>query len=131
MNFRSMALAVLIAIAASTSMSTPAAADIGIRIINHTKGCAWITVYTGSAFTPWSIINGRVYHPQFLKPNGWIDFSGGTGPDVKVRAEFKKNPDCSGPTIADISDYRKNRGRDDQMSVRITDDQHGYHITFK
>ena len=126
-----MALAVLIAIAAATSMPAPASADITIRIINYTKGCAWITVYTGSAFTPWSIIQNRVYHPQFLKPNGSIDFPAGTGPDVKVRAEFKKNPDCSGPTIADISDYRKDRSRDDQMSVRITDDKHGYHITFK
>jgi hypothetical protein len=80
-----------------------------VYLTNYTGQCAWITVYVASAFTPWSIVNSNeTNRPQWLKPKESKGFAFYESAEVKVRAEVKQNPDCTGATTIDTYDIRKN-----------------------
>jgi hypothetical protein len=80
-----------------------------VFVENLTDKCAWITVYEASAFTPWSIVNSNAENrPQWLKPHTTHGFYFYQSAEVKVRAEVKQHADCTGATIIDTYDIRKN-----------------------
>lgn len=80
-----------------------------VLLTNHTNECAWITVYTASPFSAWSIVNTNPQNrPQWLKPHEAKGFYFYESAEVKVRAEVKQRPDCSGSTTIDTYDIRKN-----------------------
>lgn len=80
-----------------------------VLLTNHTNECAWITVYTASPFSAWSIVNTNPQNrPQWLKPHEAKGFYFYESAEVKVRAEVKQHPDCSGSTTIDTYDIRKN-----------------------
>lgn len=115
-NLQRIALAaIVIAFAVPVGAPAPAGAYQAqhyfdkVFLTNHTDKCAWITVYTASAFTMWAIVNSNEQNrPQWLKPHESKGFYFYESAEVKVRAEVKQNPDCSGPTIIDTYDIRKN-----------------------
>jgi hypothetical protein len=88
----------------SIAAPRPAQAEIsGIRVQNLTDKCAWITTYASESYMPWKIVGT----PQRVKPHSSVGSYFGYHPDVKVRAEVKANPDCSGNNIHDTYDIIK------------------------
>lgn len=62
-----------------------------VLLTNHTNECAWITVYTASPFSAWSIVNTNPQNrPQWLKPHEAKGFYFYESAEVKVRAEVKQ-----------------------------------------
>jgi hypothetical protein len=106
----------LCTIAVATAGSASADVKRIVHIENETMYCAWITVYTvANPYEAWVIHRGA-YAPRFLKPREiWTPESDLTASydrsfgvtEVKIRAEVKKERDCTGPTIADTYDVRK------------------------
>jgi hypothetical protein len=89
----------------------PAQATVSYVTVKNTSGsCAWITLYEAAhPLLPWKIVTSRYGRPRFLKPGSSDGFpiNAPYPTDVKVRAEVKRDRDCSGHTIADVADYRK------------------------
>jgi len=77
------------------------------EVRNNTDICAWITVYTASRYTAWKILSQTHNRPRFLKPGANHYFSLERAREVKVRAEFKAHADCTGNTVADTWEVRK------------------------
>jgi hypothetical protein len=107
--------AALVSILAGASAPTPALA-VGsdkfydaVYVTNHTDRCAWITLYTANySIQMWSIETGGNSHPQVLKPHAYLELTGFRAGEVKLRAEVKSNKDCTGHTVVDTYDERKN-----------------------
>jgi hypothetical protein len=103
--------AALIAVAVSMACTTPANAFTGgVTIKNETTKCAWITMYFASFYTPWDIAHhlpDKSDAPRWLKPGETSKWPMGAEREMKIRAEVKQNADCTGPTIADTYDIRK------------------------
>src|SRR5665213_1238802 len=107
--------AIVVAFAAPVLAPTPAGAYQAqhyfdkVLLTNHTDKCAWITIYTASAFTTWGIVNTNAENrPQWLKPHESKGFYFHQSAEVKVRAEVMQHPDCSGPMTIDTYDIKKN-----------------------
>jgi hypothetical protein len=97
-------------------VASPAeATHFHIRFSNVSKTCAWITWYYSTPGMPWAIWKGFDSHPQFVRPGVSRDFMISHAnamrlpvpADIKLRAEFKRNADCSGSTEADYQVSRK------------------------
>ncbi|HEY5258987.1 MAG TPA: hypothetical protein VIJ12_11485 [Candidatus Baltobacteraceae bacterium] len=108
-------VAIVIAFAAPAVAPAPAGAYQAqhyfdkVFLTNHTDRCAWITVYTASAFTTWQIVNTNEQNrPQWLKPHESKGFYFYQSAEVKVRAEVTHGPECTGSTAIDTYDIRKN-----------------------
>jgi hypothetical protein len=110
------ALAFAASLFAFSALGGTASADVLVttQVVNNSNTCAWVTIYTATALKGWSI-EGGANRPRFIKRHEGIilftsNFAGwdsGLPVEIKVRAEFKKNLDCSGPTIADIWEVNK------------------------
>ncbi|HVS46182.1 MAG TPA: hypothetical protein VMS32_05890 [Verrucomicrobiae bacterium] len=108
-------VAIIIALATPAVAPAPAGAYQAqhyfdkVFLSNHTDRCAWITVYTASAFTAWAIVNTNEQNrPQWLKPHESKGFYFYPSAEVKVRAEVTQHPNCTGSTTIDTYDIRKN-----------------------
>jgi hypothetical protein len=84
---------------------------------NTSNTCVWITIYWATFYTPYSIMGDSYNRPRFLKPGESFTFEKvipnpvsvvPIPTEIKVRGEFKRNADCSGPTIRD--DDAQNKG---------------------
>jgi hypothetical protein len=99
----SVVLGIVVVLAASYAI---AQANIRrIAVMNDTDTCAQVTVWESFDRGPYVVIEGR--GPRLLKPHMDVDVptSSSTKRDitaVRVRAEMKKNADCSGPTVSDL-----------------------------
>ena len=119
------ALATLLCISPASAQTVPKVTVFDIRVRNYSSTCAWITIYWGRIYTPWVIENAPPGRPRFLKPRQSDVFAVAfTNPtsvplsaELKVRAEFTRNPDCSGGNIADHSQERK--GLISDMSILV------------
>lgn len=89
---------------------------VNVSVVNLSATCAWVTIYWGRPHTAWHIeAETPQSRPQFVhkgKYNVFPVIFRNTTPiplpmEVKVRAEFQRNADCSGGTIADHSAQRK------------------------
>lgn len=88
-----------------------------VRVANYTQTCAWVTIYWGRVHTPWIIEGGTNGRPRFVHPGQYFEFQVPfTNPlptplpaEIKVRAEFQNNPNCSGGTApnGDKENYNK------------------------
>jgi type IV pilus biogenesis protein CpaD/CtpE len=130
MKYRWLPIAVVIAASLAPIVASAAATEVDVR--NTSKSCAWITIYASNPGLPWVIAApaGALRAGQ----SHLIKMAVNTIPwtEVKVRAEVKKNADCSGSNIADVEDYRKGLSIHGASSLgaRIWDSARGYHITF-
>ena len=87
-----------------------------ISVVNTSATCAWVTIYWGRPHTAWHIESETPQsRPQFVHKGKYHIFPvifRNTTPmplpmEVKVRAEFQRNADCTGGTIADHSAQNK------------------------
>ena len=94
---------------------------VNVSVINHSATCAWVTIYWGRPHTTWHIEGETPQsRPQFVHKGKYHVFPvifRNTTPislpmEIKVRAEFQRNADCTGGTIADHSAQRKGVGYD-------------------
>ena len=136
MNFlnyalRSVALAcalVTSAFAISASAQTvPKTTVVAIDVKNTSNTCAWVTIYWGRVYTPWTIEQEPDGRPRFVGHNAshtfFVRFTNPTSiplpAEIKVRAEFTRNSNCSGGTIADHDNYNKGIQADKHIVERI------------
>ncbi|HEY5257069.1 MAG TPA: hypothetical protein VIJ12_01675 [Candidatus Baltobacteraceae bacterium] len=91
---------------ASIAFPLAARADLQeVMIKNHTDKSAWITIYTANnLFESWEI-TGMAF---CLRPGVW-QHVGLAKPkrEIKVRAEVKSGPNCTGNNLVDTYDERK------------------------
>jgi hypothetical protein len=104
--------------AAILFLSMAPAADAmatGFRVKNQSDKCAWATVYVAdgvlSRYEIASFVS-PIFKPRFVKAGeewdpGSFGYGGRKFLEIKFRFEVKKNPDCSGPNIADTYDVNK------------------------
>lgn len=94
---------------------------VNVTVANNSATCAWVTIYWGRPHLPWQIEGETPQsRPQFVHKGKYHVFPvifRNTTPvalpmEIKVRAEFQRNADCSGGTIADHSAQRKPVGVD-------------------
>lgn len=119
------ALATLLCMPPASAQTVPKVTVFDITVRNYSNTCAWMTIYWGRIYTPWVIENSAGGRPRFLKPREsdvfTVVFTNPTSvplsAELKVRAEFKRNPDCSGENIADHSQERKGLISDMSMFV--------------
>ncbi len=103
-------------------------------IKNESDKCAWITMYFATMYTPWDIFHhlpeGK---PQFLRPGHEHLFAMGAASEMKIRAEVTKNADCSGPTIADTYDIRKDSSKtyENYKAHLVNNGRGGYNLWFQ
>ncbi|HEY8321286.1 MAG TPA: hypothetical protein VIG46_05790 [Candidatus Baltobacteraceae bacterium] len=100
-------LLVVLAVVVSITVSY-AVAQANIRriaVMNDSDTCAVVTVWEQVDNGPYATLGG--HGPRQLKPRMDIDVPTTSGTKinvtaVRVRAEMKKNADCSGPTVSDL-----------------------------
>lgn len=94
---------------------------VNVSVVNRSATCAWVTIYWGRPHTMWHIEGETPQsRPQFVHKGKYhvfpVIFRNPTHiplpMEVKVRAEFQRNADCTGGTIADHSAARKPVGHD-------------------
>lgn len=94
---------------------------VNVSVSNRSATCAWVTIYWGRPHTAWHIEGETPQsRPQFVHKGKYHVFPvifRNTTPmplpmEIRVRAEFQRNADCSGGTIADHSADRKPVGHD-------------------
>lgn len=132
---RSVALAVALVVVGGLLASPPASANInGVTVFNKSDRCAWITIYWAPNFyIPYMIANRNdAERPQFVKPGESHKFPTGDVAEMKVRAEVTKNADCSGGTIKDTYDIRKdsNSEKSLQLKAHLMNTSNGYNLWF-
>jgi len=84
-----------------------------IAVMNDTDTCAVVTIWEQVDNGPWVVLTGP--GPRQLKPRMDVDLptSSTTRRDVtavRVRAEMKKNADCTGATVSDLDQHEQSRG---------------------
>jgi hypothetical protein len=124
-----------IAIAFSMLSPAPARANIDtVTIKNNSDKCAWVTIYFASFYTPWEIVNRpEASKPQFLRPGQEHFFGIGHETEIKIRAEVTKNADCSGGTIGDTYDVRKDGNGKASLYLKahlVNNGRGGYNLWF-
>lgn len=132
-----------IAIAAPAPKPLKGPLGVNVHVANHTRNCAWITIYFARFYTPWAIASDPHNRPRFVHVNAYYDFGvviadvlPKSPGEIKVRAEVMRNADCSGGRIADISVENKSvfgdqgAGHLKKLVSRLTGDaSHGFHLS--
>ena len=134
MKSRYIAIAAIV-LAALVPVAAPAYISKVVTINNQSNGCAWVTLYGSSGkLSPYKILNEPPYiTPQFVRSGESVTFKLFEDykiSELKVRAEIKRNGNCTGDNKADIEDYRKDLEWTTHMTARIWNTVNGYHITF-
>lgn len=127
-------LALLFAVPAA-AQTVPKTTVVAIHVDNQSNTCAWVTIYWGRVYTPWTIENAPDGRPRFVGHKGshifYVRFTNPTSvplpAEIKVRAEFTRNSNCSGGTISDHNAYNKGIGADHSIlaTVNVTSRLHG------
>ncbi|HEV7179718.1 MAG TPA: hypothetical protein VGN11_07595, partial [Candidatus Baltobacteraceae bacterium] len=101
----------------ANNLAGPGLFTATVRVTNTSATCAWVTIYFATFYKPWIIAGLPNNRPRFVHKGGFYDFGDiifeqlippATIPgEIKVRAEFTKNADCTGGTIADESAQNK------------------------
>jgi hypothetical protein len=124
-----------LAVVLSMVLPTPALANVDtVTIKNESNKCAWVTIYFASFYTPWEIVERpEASKPQFLKPGEEHHFGIGHETEIKIRAEVKANADCTGSTIADTYDIKKdsNGKKSLYMNAHLMNTSNGYNLWFQ
>jgi hypothetical protein len=129
-------LSVLLGIVATLAASYAVAqANIKrIAVMNDTYTCAQVTVWESFDRGPYVELQGR--GPRLLKPHMDVDFPTSSTSrreitSVRVRAEMKKNADCSGLTVSDLDqpDHSTRSGAEYSEAV-LLGTKGGYRIKF-
>ena len=71
-------------------------------IYNASNTCAWMTLDIASPISPW-----KNKHSGFLKPGEHLFWVINAEKELKIRAEPRKNADCSGAKIGDLDIVEK------------------------
>jgi hypothetical protein len=105
-----------------------------IAVMNDTDTCATVTVWEQVDNGGYVVIEGR--GPRQLKPHMDVDLPTTSGPHVnvtgvRVRAEMKKNADCSGATVSDLDQPdRSTRSGAEYSEAVLLGTKGGYRIKF-
>jgi hypothetical protein len=123
-------LAVLLCIAPANTQTIPKSTLVLINVDNHSDTCALVTIYWGQLNTPWTIASSPEGRPRFVNYHSWhrfaVHFTNPTGmpvsAEIKVRAEYTRNQDCTGGTIEDDNAYnqRINENRLERIEIWST-----------
>ena len=128
-------IAASIAMVLAMLLPAPALANVDtVTIKNESNKCAWVTIYFASFYTPWEIVNRpEKSKPQFLRPGEEHFFGIGHETEIKIRAEVKANADCTGGTIADTYDIKKDgNGKSSlYMKAHLMNTSNGYNLWFQ
>ena len=82
---------------------------IGVRVVNDSPNCAWITPYWSNKLNTWHIFDPPP-RPQFVKSGESHDFAYlvlfksplTSAIQLRIRAEVVQGPACNGGTISDV-----------------------------
>ena len=80
---------------------------IGVRVVNDSPNCAWITPYWSNALAPWHIFNSADTRPRFVESGKSYKFAYLIIPknplapavQIKVLAEVQRGPGCGGGNL--------------------------------
>jgi len=126
-------IALLLALGASafaisaSAQTFPKTTIVAIDVKNASNTCAWVTIYWGRLYTPWTIESEPDGRPRFVNHQSshtfFVRFTNPTSvpipAEIKVRAEFTRNSNCSGGTIADHDNYNKGIMADKSILERV------------
>lgn len=109
------ALAALFCVAPATAQTIPKTTVVFIHVKNQSDTCAWVTIYWGRLYTPWTIENEPDGRPRFVNFRDShvfaVRFTNPTSiplpGEIKVRAEYTRNSNCTGGTKEDHDAYNK------------------------
>lgn len=121
------ALAALVCVASAGAQTVPKTTVVEVHVRNQSNTCAWVTIYWGRLYTPWTIENAPEGRPRFVGHNAtqsfFVRFTNPTSvplpAEIKVRAEFTRNANCSGGNIADHDNYNKGINADQKILEHV------------
>lgn len=123
-----LALLMPLSVASASAQTVPKTTVVAIDVKNVSNTCAWVTIYWGRVYTPWTIEGEADGRPRFVGYKSshvfYVRFTNPTSvplpAEIKVRAEFTRNSNCSGGTIADHDNYNKGINADRAILAKIS-----------
>ena len=114
---------------AIAAVRLPATAAV-VSVHNASGLCAYVTVSTAWDTKSWRVVPLDTGSPRFVKNTIWWPFFLPPGdPNMKVSAAVLSGPECSGRTIAEVSEFRTGIVKGGQYVAKIEKTATGgYHL---
>ena len=112
---------------AVAAVRLPATAAV-VSVHNASGLCAYVTVSTAWDTKSWRVVPLDTGSPRFVKNTIWWPFFLPADPNMKVSAAVLSGPECSGRTIAEVSEVRTGLVKDGQYVAKIEKTATGYRL---
>ena len=126
---RSTAFVLGLAVLAGSVLAIRLPASAAVVHVHNASGlCAYVTVSTAWDTKSWRVVPLDAGSPRFVKNTIWWPFFLPADPNVKVSAAVLSGPECSGRTIATVSEFRTRLAKDGSYVAKVEKSGTGYRL---